>query len=236
MTQTLILAFDTSGPHCATALVRGDRVLATRFQEMSKGQAERLMPQIAATLADDGVALDILDAIAVGIGPGNFTGIRIAVAAARGLALSLGIPAIGVSNFEVMRGRNTFRAQARQIVSLPAARGGFYLQAFEDGRASGPPHMVESLHGPLPPAIEMTSTTEILGHLAGDLSFFHRGVDGATGALCSDRVLPGERAAQIIGQIAADKLQQDRGHPRPAPLYIRAADAAPSREQGPQIL
>ncbi len=67
---------------------------------MTKGQAERLFPLIGEVMAQAGLAWSDLDAIGVGIGPGNFTGVRISVAAARGLALSLGIPAIGISATE----------------------------------------------------------------------------------------------------------------------------------------
>lgn len=95
-----VLAFDTSAAHCAAAVVCGDRVLAECAEPMTRGQAERLFPLLEDLLARAGLAWSDLDAIGVGIGPGNFTGIRISVAAARGLALSLGIPAIGVSATE----------------------------------------------------------------------------------------------------------------------------------------
>ena len=95
-----VLGFDTSAAHCAAAVVCGDRVLAERAEPMTKGQAERLFPLLEELLAEAGLAWSDLDAIGVGVGPGNFTGVRISVAAARGLALSLGIPAIGVSATE----------------------------------------------------------------------------------------------------------------------------------------
>ncbi len=67
---------------------------------MARGQAERLIPLLQQVLNDHGAVWNDLDAIGVGVGPGNFTGIRISVSAARGLALGLGKPAIGVSNLE----------------------------------------------------------------------------------------------------------------------------------------
>ncbi|MBC7131837.1 MAG: tRNA (adenosine(37)-N6)-threonylcarbamoyltransferase complex dimerization subunit type 1 TsaB [Roseovarius sp.] len=99
----LILGFDTSAAHCAAALLAGERVLVARAEEMGRGQAERLMPLLAEVLAEGGAAWRDLDRIGVGVGPGNFTGIRISVAAARGLALALGIPAIGVSSLDAIR-------------------------------------------------------------------------------------------------------------------------------------
>lgn len=98
-TDPLILAFDTSAAHCAAALLSGDRVLATRSEPMTKGQAEALFPMLENVLNISGKSWADITRIGVGIGPGNFTGIRIAISAARGLALSLNCPAIGVSTF-----------------------------------------------------------------------------------------------------------------------------------------
>ncbi|OYW58073.1 MAG: tRNA (adenosine(37)-N6)-threonylcarbamoyltransferase complex dimerization subunit type 1 TsaB, partial [Rhodobacterales bacterium 12-65-15] len=94
-----LLAFDTSVAHCAAALLLPDRLIL-REEAMEKGQAERLMPLLEEILADGGIGWHDLSALAVGTGPGNFTGVRIAVAAARGLALGLKIPAIGVTLLE----------------------------------------------------------------------------------------------------------------------------------------
>jgi tRNA A37 threonylcarbamoyladenosine modification protein TsaB len=96
----VILAFDTSGPWCAACLLSGDDVLAAVEEPMARGQAERLMPMLAEMLEGAGLDWSHLAAIAAGTGPGTFTGTRVAVAAARGLALARGIPAIGVTALE----------------------------------------------------------------------------------------------------------------------------------------
>ena len=96
MADGLSLGFDTSAAHCAAALVSGTRILAARHEEMTKGQAERLFPLLAELLAEAGVDWRDLSVVGVGTGPGNFTGVRIAVAAARGLALSLRILGAGL--------------------------------------------------------------------------------------------------------------------------------------------
>lgn len=85
----LLLAFDTSAAHCAAVLVRGGRILAARVEAMDRGQAERLLPLLEDLLSEAGFGWPDLDGLAVVTGPGNFTGLRIAVAAARGLALGL---------------------------------------------------------------------------------------------------------------------------------------------------
>ena len=131
--DALVLGFDTSAAHCAAALVSGDRVLAQAHEDMPRGQAERLMPMLVDVLAQGGAAWSSLCAIGVGIGPGNFTGIRISVAAARGLSLGLGVPAIGVS---VLDARAHDLPRPLTVVE-DARRGIVYVQHFGPG-ATGP--------------------------------------------------------------------------------------------------
>ncbi|WP_172299029.1 tRNA (adenosine(37)-N6)-threonylcarbamoyltransferase complex dimerization subunit type 1 TsaB [Pseudoruegeria sp. HB172150] len=195
-TTPLILAFDTSAAHCAAALLCGDDVLAVHAEDMAKGQAERLMPMLEEMLAGAGYGWPELHRIGVGTGPGNFTGIRISVSAARGLALSLEIPAIGVTGFEAAA-----LGHARPCaVQLPAMRGQVYRQIFENG-------------GPQEP--------EILPE----------------GADCKAPIVDGLSPAELalsIARIAAARPVAEGA--RPAPLYIRPADAAPPREAPPVIL
>ncbi|WP_299294635.1 tRNA (adenosine(37)-N6)-threonylcarbamoyltransferase complex dimerization subunit type 1 TsaB [uncultured Tateyamaria sp.] len=119
----LILGLDTSGPHCAAALIRGPEVLAAQGEDMARGQAERLMPLLEEALEAGGATWRDLSALAVGTGPGNFTGIRIGVSAARGLALGLAVPAYGVTGFEA-RAR---LAAPGETVTVPAPRGMVYV-------------------------------------------------------------------------------------------------------------
>lgn len=130
----LILAFDTASSRCAAALVRGGAVLVSRDEPMDRGQAERLMPLLEELLAEAGVGWADLEGLAVCTGPGNFTGLRIAVAAARGLALALGIPAVGVSAFEVMAPMT-----GAGTVVIEDRRGAVFAQSFQDGLPEGPP-------------------------------------------------------------------------------------------------
>jgi tRNA threonylcarbamoyladenosine biosynthesis protein TsaB len=130
-----ILAFDTSAAHCAAALVlpaplNTCRVI-NRLEPMEKGQAERLIPLLEEVLAEGGLEWADLKAIAVGTGPGNFTGVRISVAAARGLALGLGIPAVGVTRLEAL----AYGLPRPLRVIEDARRGDVYVQDF---RVDGP--------------------------------------------------------------------------------------------------
>jgi tRNA threonylcarbamoyl adenosine modification protein YeaZ len=112
-------------------LLSGDRIVAEAFEEMDKGQAERLIPLCETVLAAAGLRWSDLMAIAVGTGPGNFTGVRIAVAAARGLALGLGIPAIGVTRLQALAHGHPLPVTA----VADARRGEVYVQTFPDGTA-----------------------------------------------------------------------------------------------------
>lgn len=123
MSDTLLtLGFDTAGPYCAAALLSGDEVLEIRADDMARGQAEHLIGMLEAMLSAHSVTWSDLTSIGVGIGPGNFTGIRIAVSAARGLALGLGIPAIGVSAFDT-----TQRLSQSARTAVPAPRDRLYF-------------------------------------------------------------------------------------------------------------
>lgn len=123
-----ILAFDTSAAHCAAALLSGDTVLASRAESMTRGQAERLFPLCEELLAEAGLRWSDLDRIGVGTGPGNFTGIRIAVSAARGLALGLGVPAIGVSTFDAIFAGSMDAGDRAMMAAVPAPRGLLHVQ------------------------------------------------------------------------------------------------------------
>jgi N6-L-threonylcarbamoyladenine synthase len=194
----LILAFDTAAAHCAAALLSGDQVLAQAEEPMQKGQAERLLGLCHELLQEAGQTFSALDAIGVGIGPGNFTGIRIAVSTARGLALGLGIPAVGVSGFDAL----AHGSDTPCTCIIDAKRGDVYAQAF--GAQPWGPALV--------PRDSATSGTVI-------------GMDAAR---------PQYPAAIAIGRIAARRYRST--DQRPAPLYLRPADAAPARDAPPAIL
>jgi tRNA threonylcarbamoyladenosine biosynthesis protein TsaB len=93
----LILAFDTATDRATSALVADGEVLGERVS-----RAATLLEDVDALLRQGSMRADELDAVAVGVGPGSFTGVRIGVAAARGLALALDLPVAGVSTLDVL--------------------------------------------------------------------------------------------------------------------------------------
>jgi len=198
-----ILAFDTSAAHCAAALLLPDRVVQ-RLEPMEKGQAERLIPLLEEVLAEADLGWRDLKALAVGTGPGNFTGVRISVAAARGLALGLGIPAVGVTRLEAL----AYGLPRPVMVIEDARRGEVYLQDFSD---DGPG----------------------LARLAAADSVNH--AEAVTGNAAGPDALPaGMSLAEAIARIGASRAATPQ--PRPAPFYLRGADAAPPSDPPPVIL
>lgn len=103
---------------------------------MTRGHAEALFPMIDAVLAEAGAEMSDLTRIGVCTGPGSFTGIRVGVAAARGLALGCGIPAVGISRFEAL-------STGGGAVRLPGRKGVVYVQEFDGDKPSGDPYMSE---------------------------------------------------------------------------------------------
>lgn len=218
--MTLTLGFDTSGSYCAAALLHDDAIIAYAHEDMAKGQAERLMPLLEELLTEAGFVWQDITRIGVGIGPGNFTGIRISVSAARGLALSLGIPAIGVGALEAqVYGHD----HPEPILSLRDARQGrLYAQAFaRNGTALDAPVMCE--------ADDLTST----------FTARHLGVVGHDSAQMAERLNANalsQTSAQFFEAIARIAAARVPDGTRPAPLYLRPADAAPPRDPAPVIL
>ncbi len=220
-----VLAFDTSAAHCAAALLCGDVVIAERFEPMKRGQAEHLMPLAEALLADRNLTWRDLKALAVGVGPGNFTGIRIAVSAARGLRLSLGIPVFGVSSFEAMRDPAGLGAHPAEIVSLEAPRGQAYVQHFRYGKPQSAPRIIDP-DAP-PEDLRLTVNMRVRGHRADDIAR-HFDAEASPSAL--------DDIAARIGKVADWRRFNGESPARPAPLYVRAADAAPPKDPAPVIL
>lgn len=211
VTHPTILAFDTSVAHCAAAILHHGQVTA-RTDEMSKGQAEHLMPMLEDMLSDAGLNWSNLDGIGVGIGPGNFTGIRISVAAARGLALGLGKKAIGVSALDAL----SFDLP-NVMTCLKAPRGRAYVQY------NGIAALCEITKDDLP-QLHPKSEISVVGDAAEEIAE----------VLGIPVLRPRYSVIEAIARIAATGLNFPAKSP--APLYLRDADAAPPRDAPPVIL
>jgi tRNA threonylcarbamoyladenosine biosynthesis protein TsaB len=108
-----ILALDTATEACSVSLAIGSRSI-DRYVELERGHAEQLLPMVDSVLAEGGIALGALDAIAFGRGPGGFTGVRLAASVAQGLAFGAQVGVVPISDLA---------AVAQRVVQLtPAAR------------------------------------------------------------------------------------------------------------------
>ena len=211
-----ILAFDTSAAHCAAALLMNGQIVASRYEEMKRGQAERLMPMLDEVLAEADKDWNEIDAIGVGIGPGNFTGIRISVSTARGLALSLGIKAIGVSSFDAI----TYGISTPAIASVEAPREQVYAQVVN--------------HQGAEPVLGTIGTIEIEVPARAEPICVGSGSDEFAKRFAGVVQEPRYPLTEAIAHTAARRMESSRE--RPSPLYIRPADAAPPSDPPPKIL
>ena len=196
-----LLAIDTAAHLCAACILdtetgeRGRAVL-----DIGKGQAERLMAVIDAALTEAGATHADLDAIVVSVGPGSFTGVRVGVAAARGLALALKIPTVGVTTLEALA-REAAQPGRPVVAKIEAGRGQAYVAAFS---ADG----VQTFG---PAALTLEDADALIRDMAGEPVV-------ATG-----------RTADIAtyARLGAEKLAAGGQPEKPRPLYLREADARP---------
>ena len=128
-----ILAIDTALEACATAVLdaTSGQMLASESLAMARGHAEALMPQIARVMDAAGCEFAELGRIAVTVGPGSFTGLRVGISAARGLALAAGKPAIGLSTLSALAAPHVAaRGQETIIAAVDARNDQIYFQIF----------------------------------------------------------------------------------------------------------
>lgn len=130
-----ILALETSAKAVSAAVAEGGRVLASGFQDTGLTHSRTLMPIVEHILKNADLTMADIGAVAVAVGPGSFTGIRIGVSAAKGLAFAASIPAVGVSTLAAMA-RNAAFADGLVVCAMDARRNQIYNALFEarDGR------------------------------------------------------------------------------------------------------
>lgn len=221
-----ILALDTSMGVCSAAVLRtagSSRDLFVREEEMLRGHAEALMPMVEEVLSEAGLGPRDLGTIAATQGPGSFTGVRIAIAAARGLALVTGAPLYGTDSLTVMA-RAARRAGLAPngpfAVAVDARRDKLYLGLFDETGAR--------LEGPL-----LCTPDEAVRFLPEGLTL---AAGNGAGLLAEAAATLGRRVESALpdlqpGAAALAKL----AHESPdrigilRPLYLRPPDAKPQR-------
>jgi tRNA threonylcarbamoyladenosine biosynthesis protein TsaB len=125
-----MLAFDSAGSACSVAVSVGDILAYTQRVDSALGQAERLLPMVDRALRRAGLPPTAVDAVATTIGPGSFTGIRIGLAAAKGIALASGARLVGVTSFDAVAVASA-RRDSFLLVALESRREDLYIQLFD---------------------------------------------------------------------------------------------------------
>jgi tRNA threonylcarbamoyladenosine biosynthesis protein TsaB len=206
----MILVIDTSGPVCAAGIYDSGTgaIVTSRSEMLGKGHSERLMPMIDEVLSEASLALKDMTRIGVTIGPGSFTGIRVGVAAARGFALSLSIPAVGVTTLQVVAEQVLeIDPPAPVVAMIDGGRQEIFAQAF------------------LPGGVMLTEPA-IYGYDAvrGMIDRFGAIATGSgVDALAGRDHGPDTYPLDWIGRIAA-RLPDDA---KASPVYVRGAGAKP---------
>jgi tRNA threonylcarbamoyladenosine biosynthesis protein TsaB len=208
-----ILALETSGSACSVAVRAGDALLVHRHEEMLRGQSEALLPMIRDAMREAGLGFPELDLVAATVGPGAFTGIRIGLAAARGIGLAARLPVLGVTTFEAI-GEAAGWPPALLAAVDSRREDVVFVQMLPDGPplAVAPESLAEHVpQGPL--------------RVAGDAS-------ERVASLLGPRAerLPALADAAAVASLAARRFRPGMTLPPPRPLYLRPADTtAPKR-------
>ena len=206
-----VLAFDTSAAHCAVSLFINGECFDERIEPMVKGQAERLFPLCEKILTLANISWRKLDAIGVCIGPGNFTGVRVGVSAARGLSLSLEIPAIGISRLEAM----ALDSKSKASVIMDARQDKIYIQDFFESNALNKPKIINIQNADF-------SIDAIIN--ADD-----KNIDLFKNVNVPKCTLPNAIARLAINRIGSENS-------RPAPMYLQEPNADLPKEQPPKLI
>jgi tRNA threonylcarbamoyl adenosine modification protein YeaZ len=215
-----IFAIDTALEACSAAILDTDleTVIAHESLSMARGHAEALMPLIARVLATSGLDFTQIDRIAVTTGPGSFTGLRVGIAAARGLGLAASKPVVGLSTLSAFAAPFIAADDTLPVaVAIDARHGHVYLQVLAaGGRTIVTPRVV-----PLEEAARLArgGKVRVTGNAADLLASIWPTNDPPS--------LVEQRSAPDIDWVARLGATVTEGASPPKPLYLRAPDAQP---------
>jgi tRNA threonylcarbamoyladenosine biosynthesis protein TsaB len=218
--MTAILAIDTAAEQCSVCLLLGDkeRKIYALTELAPRSHAQRLLPMIQEVLAQAGLSLADLDALAFGRGPGSFTGLRIASGFVQGLAFGQDLPVIPVSNLQALAAR-VFKTGSgdfeRCLVLVDARMDEIYWAEFS--RGSGNPELQGRERVDKPEAIaDLLSAQHPMPVIGSGLHYAQR--LGEIGLWPASGLAP-EHPASLIAELAL--LEWERG------AFVSAKDAAP---------
>ena len=220
----LILAIDTALDACAAAVLdtEAGRLIAQESQAMKRGHAEALMPLIARVIEQSGIGFAGLDRIAVTTGPGSFTGLRVGLSAARGIALAANKPVVGVTTLTAYAAPVVSQNSEQPVISaIDARHDQVYLQVVSGNGSS----LIWPRAAPIEEALDASrfGAPHLVGNAARILA--DRWPPDAPPPFKVD-ALPAPDIAWV-GWLGA-AVSPDAAPARP--FYLRAPDAKPSRD------
>jgi tRNA threonylcarbamoyladenosine biosynthesis protein TsaB len=216
-----VLAIDTALEACSVAVLDTSRVQERVHESipMQRGHAEALMPLVARVLDRAKIDFTALDRIAVTTGPGSFTGLRVGIAAARGIALATGKPAIGLTTLAAFAAPFIAADDTLPVVvAIDARHDHVYLQVFGPGGRT----IVAPRVAPMREALRVSTAgaPRITGTAASKLAALWPSIERAPSAV-EQRIAPHIDWVARLGAAATDTSTP------PKPLYLRAPDARP---------
>jgi len=216
-----VLAIDTALEACSAAVLDTEQggISARESLPMVRGHAEALLPLIARVMDSAGLEFAALDRIAVTTGPGSFTGLRVGIAAARGIALASGKPAVGLSTLAAYAAPLIAADDTLPVVvAIDARHDHVYLQVFGPGGRT----IVAPRLAPLREALRVAATgaPRLVGTAASNLA-----AAWPAGERPPSLVDP-RRAPDIDWVVRLGAAAVETGL-APKPLYLRAPDAQP---------
>lgn len=210
-----VLAIDSALAACSVAVLVDGRLAAHRFEPMARGHAERLLPMVREVAAEAGLGFADFELFAVTVGPGHFTGLRVGLAAAQGLALAWGRPLAGVTTLEAVAAA-TPAGDRPLVVALESKREDLYVQVFAGGRGLDRPVSLapDRVAGWAWPPGELG--------LAGDGATRLQPLLSAAG-LSALKLGPDVPDAAVVARLAAGRYGMAAALPAD-PLYLRPPD------------
>ncbi len=215
-----VLAIDTALGACAAAVLDTEHgIIASESLPMVRGHAEALMPLLARLMDHAVLAFRHIDRVAVTVGPGSFTGLRVGIAAARGIALAAGKPAVGLSTLSAYAAPHLAEDETVPVLAaIDARHEHVYLQVFAaGGRSADAPRLV-----PLSEAVRAAAETR--ARLVGSAA---QAIADKLAAADAPPIVVDARAAPDIAWVARLGAAVPEGGSPPTPQYLRAPDAQP---------
>ncbi|MBB5762827.1 tRNA (adenosine(37)-N6)-threonylcarbamoyltransferase complex dimerization subunit type 1 TsaB [Methylorubrum rhodesianum] len=215
-----ILAIDTALEACAACVATDDSddLLAEESMPLVRGHAEALLPLIERVMARVEGGFEALDRVAVTVGPGSYTGLRVGLSAARAIGLAAGIPVVGVTTLSALLAPQlALNGEDAVVAAIDARHGAVYLQAMSvtEGTVIPPRH------------VALEEAVGLLGGRRAILTGSGAPALAAAAGAAGLAVEVAETGAPQIAWVASLGLVADPDQALPRPLYLRGPDAQP---------